>query len=179
MSPPTNSVEFTTGKRGNDNFINDGQRYTLNRRRHGKDGVEKSYWICTVSGCKARFVLHDQRVKNSPLQNHGDQQAELTVHIAKVQLKSRAATCDMSTKRIVAKTVSGLDFESRAKLGCQLNCCLELLPTDNCLILHPWRTSYLLTPNGDQLLLWDSGFTTSLRRSYLFGTCANLDVLGS
>ena len=52
----------------------------------------------------------------------GDQQAELTVHRAKVQLKSRAATSDMSTKRIVAQTVSGLDFESRAKLGCQLNC---------------------------------------------------------
>ena len=28
MSPPTNSVEFTTGKRGKDNFIYDGQRYT-------------------------------------------------------------------------------------------------------------------------------------------------------
>ena len=49
--------------------IYDGQRYTLNRRRHGTDGMEKSYWTCTVSGCKARFVLHDQRVKNSPLQS--------------------------------------------------------------------------------------------------------------
>ena len=104
--------------------LEDGQRYTLNRRRHGTDGVVKSYWICTVSGCNARFVLHDQRVKNSPLHNHGDQQAELqlTVHRAKVQLKSRADTSDISTKRIVAQTVSGLDFESRAKLGCQLNC---------------------------------------------------------
>ena len=109
-------------KRGKDKVIYDGQRYTLNRRRHGTDGVEKSYWICTDSGCKARFVLHDQRVKNSPIHNHVDQQAELTVHRAKVQLKSRAATSNISTKRIVAQTVSGLDFESRAKLGCQLNC---------------------------------------------------------
>ena len=52
--------------------------------------MEKSYWICTVSGCEPRFVLHDQRVKNSPLHNHGDQQAELTVHRTKVQLKGRA-----------------------------------------------------------------------------------------
>ena len=111
-----------TGKRGNYNVIYDGQRYTLNRRRHVTDGVEKSYRICTVSGCKTRFVLHDQRMKNSPQHNHGDQQAELTVHGAKVQLKSRAATSDMSTKRIVEQTISGLDFESRAKLGCQLSC---------------------------------------------------------
>ena len=102
MFPPTNSVELATGKRGKDNVIYNGQRYTVNRRCHGTDGVEKSYWICTVSGCKARFVLHGQRVKNSPLHNHADQQAELTVHRAKRQLKSRAATSDISTKRIVA-----------------------------------------------------------------------------
>ena len=120
MSPPTNSVEFTTGKRGKDNVIYDGQRYTLNRRRHGTDRVEKSYWICTVSGCKVGFVLH------SPLHNHGDQQAELTVYRAKVQLKSRAATSDISTKRIVAQSVSGLDFESIAKLVCQLNCLCKM-----------------------------------------------------
>ena len=50
------------------------------------------------SSCKARFVLYDQRVKNSPLHNHGDQQTELTVYRAKVQLKSRAATSDNRLK---------------------------------------------------------------------------------
>ena len=138
--------------------IYDGQRYTLNRRRHGTDEVKKSYYICTVSGCKARFVLHDQRVKNSPLHNHGDQQAEITVHRAKVQLKSRAATSDMSSKRIVAQTVSGLDFESRAKLACQLNCLGKMARSSKTaanrhppnptslenLVLQP---SHLLTPN--------------------------------
>ena len=50
MSPPTNSVEFTTGKRGKDNVIYDGQRYnTLNRSLHGTDGVEKS------RGCGLRW----------------------------------------------------------------------------------------------------------------------------
>ena len=65
MSPPTNSVEFTTGKCEHNNVINDGR--------------------------------------------------------ARVQRKSRAATSDMSAKKIVAQILSGLDFESIAKLGCQLN----------------------------------------------------------
>ena len=92
-----NFFEFTTGKRGNENVINDGQRYILNRKRHSTDGVERSYWICTVSGCKARFVFCDQGWRS-------------------------ALYTTMSTKRIVAQTLSGVDFESRAKLGCQLNC---------------------------------------------------------
>ena len=64
-----------------------------------RDAMVQTEWrsptgsaLTTVSGCKARFVLHDQRVKNSPLHNHGDQQAEIIVHRAKIQLKSRAAT---------------------------------------------------------------------------------------
>ena len=48
MYPPTNSAEFTAGKRGN--VIYNGPHYTLNRKRLGTDGVEKSYLICTVSG---------------------------------------------------------------------------------------------------------------------------------
>ena len=38
---------------------------------------------------------------------------------------------------------------------------------------------YLSTANGDPLLLWDSGYTDTLRRSYLFGTPSNLEVLGA
>ena len=41
---------------------------------------------------KLVFTLHDQRVKNRPLHNHGDQQAELTVHRAKVQLTDQKMT---------------------------------------------------------------------------------------
>ena len=54
---PTPSVEYTTGKRGKDNALVDGQRYTLNRKRNGTDGVTKTYWICVVPGCVARLVL--------------------------------------------------------------------------------------------------------------------------
>ena len=56
----TPSVEYTTGKRGKDNVLVDGQRYTLNRKRNGTDGVTKTYWICVVPGCVARLVLHKQ-----------------------------------------------------------------------------------------------------------------------
>ena len=49
-------LHLPTGKRGNDNVIYGGKRFTLNRRRHGTDGVEKSYWIYTVSRPVARGV---------------------------------------------------------------------------------------------------------------------------
>ena len=68
---PTPSVEYTTGKRGKDNALVDGQRYTLNRKRYGTDGVTKTYWICVVPGCLARLVLHEQTVNNS--HNHDEQ----------------------------------------------------------------------------------------------------------
>ena len=124
MSPPSNSFEFTNGKRGKDNVIYDGQRYTLNRRRHGTDGVEKSYWSALLVAVKLDLfsTIREWKTALYSLHNHVDQQAELTVHRPKVQLKSRAATSNISTKRIVAQTVSGLDYESRTKLGCQLNC---------------------------------------------------------
>ena len=100
------------------------------------------------SSCKARFVLHDQRVKNSPLHNHGDQQTELTVYRAKVQLKSRAATSDMSTKRIVAQKGSSHKLSPDLILKADVNSTvcgrwpdlLEFLQTDTSLLLHPWRT---------------------------------------
>ena len=50
----TPSVEYTTGKRGKDNVLVDGQRYTLNRKRNGTDGVTKTVlflavWLdCTI-----------------------------------------------------------------------------------------------------------------------------------
>ena len=51
----TPSVEYTTGKRGKDNVLVDDQRYTLNRKRNGTDGVTNTYWICVVPGCVARL----------------------------------------------------------------------------------------------------------------------------
>ena len=86
----TPSVEYTTGKRGKDNALVDGQRYTLNRKRYGTDGVTKTYWICVVPGCLARLVLHEQTVNNS--HNHDEQRAEILVHRSKKTMKECAAT---------------------------------------------------------------------------------------
>ena len=126
---PTPSVEYTTGKRGKDNALVDGQRYTLNRKRNGTDGVTKTYWICVVPGCVARLVLHEQTVKNSPNHNHDEQRAEIFVHRSKKTMKERAATSDTSTKRIVAEVLSGLDFECRANLGCRTNSLSKMVRT--------------------------------------------------
>ena len=43
---PTPSVEYTTGKRGKDNALVDGQRYTLNRKRNGTDSHEDLLDLC-------------------------------------------------------------------------------------------------------------------------------------
>ena len=118
----TSTLEYTTGKRGKDNALLDGYRYSLNRARTGTDGVRKSYWRCVVSGCQARLVLHEDTVKNSsqtPNHNHAEQRAEIVVHRLKETLKKRAATTDLSTKEIVAEAIAELDLECRANLGCR------------------------------------------------------------
>ena len=127
-------------------------------------------------GCNARLVLHDQTVKKNPQHGHDEQRAEITVHKAKKRLKEQAATSDMSTTRMVAEAVSGLDYclgkmaRSAAKRHHANPASLEDLS---------FPPSYLLTASGDNLLLWDSEYPFSLRRSYLFGTPSNLEVLGS
>ena len=81
MSPPTNSVEFTTGKRGNDNVIY------------------------------------------------------------------------MSTKKIVAQTVSSLDFESREKLGYQLNCFRKIVRSSRTAAnRHPPNTAYYQEHDSNTIL---------------------------
>ena len=168
----------------------DGQRYTLNRKRNGTDGVTKTYWICVVPGYLARLVLHEQTVKNSPNHNHDEQRAEILVHRSKKTMEERAATSDTSTKRILAEVLSGLDFECRANLGCRTNSLSQMVRTaraaanrqpTNPISLEFLSISppYLNTATGDPLLLWDSGYSSSLRRSYLFGAPSNVDVLGS
>ncbi len=186
----TSTVEYTTGKRGKSNVIADGFRYSLDKKRTTAAGVVNSYWRCVTPGCSGRLVLHDDTISNTPSHNHGEQRAEITVHKAKKLLKHRAATSDMTTKHIVASAVAGLDFECRAKLGCRTNCLEKMArsarhtanrhpnnPTSlETLSIPP---SYLQSQTGDNLLLWDSGWSSNLRRSYLFGTNDNMNILGS
>ena len=69
MPPPTNSAEFTTGKRGKDNVIYDGQRYTLNRRRY--DETSTTAWCQMDPTGREAWALHDclgqWRIRSSKL----------------------------------------------------------------------------------------------------------------
>lgn len=50
---------------------------------------------------------------------HDVQHAETRVHVAKQNLKKKAAETDLPTKHMVAESVNGLGWETRAKLNCQ------------------------------------------------------------
>ena len=61
---------------------------------------------------------------NSPplLRNtHDPPSTEIAVHVAKQTLKRKAAEGDMPTKYLCSEAVSGMGFEARAKLRCQLS----------------------------------------------------------
>ena len=69
----------------------------------------------------AKLTLDGDTPCSTPVHNHGEQQAEITLYKAKVSLKKKAATSDHRTKFLVASTVVGLDFECKAKLNCTPN----------------------------------------------------------
>ena len=185
----TSSVEFVSGKKGKPNAVVDGHRYTLDRRRN-----EKSYWRCTLRNqeCCGRLVLKDDSlVTNAPTHNHGAQQVEITVHKSKQKLKTSAASSSNSSKFLAATCISTLiDHEHRTKLGCQENSLKKMARlarqksnhhTTNPTSLEDLDIppAYLRTHDGSNLLLWDSGYSTNLRRSYLFGTDDKISILQS
>jgi len=179
---PDAPLEYVPGKRGSRNVVWRGHRYTKDRQRD-----QKSYWRCTLRhhGCSARLTLDGDTPTNTPVHTHGEQQAEILVHKAKVSLKKKAATSDQSTKFLVASTTAGLDFETSSKMNCTPNALGKMArlarqkanrhpinPSSlEHLVIPP---SYLKTHNGEDLLLWDSTYSATTRRSFLFGTEDNL-----
>ena len=96
----------------------------------------------------------------------------------------------MTMKHIVASALAGLDFECRYKLGCRTDALEKMVRSAwKAANKHPTCPSslktlvippcYLRSATGDNLLLWDSGYTPSLRRSFLLGTADNINVLSS
>ena len=189
MSTQTDSnIEFTTGKGNKDNVIHNGFRYRLDKKRITSIGVRNSYWRCVSDGCSGRLVLHNENVVNTPHHDHGEQKADTVVHRAKKKLKNRAASSEMTTKHIVASALAGLDFECRSKLGCRSESLKKMARSERRKAnMHPAShtsletfanpPSYLQSAIGDNLLLWDSGYSTELRRSFLLGTTDNMNVL--
>ena len=113
-----------------------------------------------------------------------------SVQVLKVKqgLKRKAAESDLPTKYLVAEAVGGLDFESRAKLNCGLNAMHKMARLSRAAAQqHPTNPTtledlvlpgpYVTATSGEPLLLWDSGYTTEHRRSFLFGTPQNTATL--
>ena len=88
----TSTIEFTTGKRGKENVISDGVRYSLVKKRTTAAGVVNSYWTCVTPGCTSRLVLHDGTISSTPSHKHDEQRAEITVHKANKVLKQSLRT---------------------------------------------------------------------------------------
>ena len=88
----TSTIEFTTGKRGKENVISDGVRYSLDKKRTTAAGVVNSYWTCVTPGCTSRLVLHDGTISSTPSHKHDEQRAEITVHKANKVLKQSLRT---------------------------------------------------------------------------------------
>ena len=116
------------------------------------------------------------------------QHSETYVHVSKQSLKRNAAQTDHPTKRLVAQAVSGMNFEKRSKLNCQIRS-LGKIARQSRRITHNYLISprtleelslpadYTHSSSGETLLLWDSSYTTELRRSFLFGTPTNTRTL--
>ena len=181
-------VEFVPGKRGKPNALWDGQRYLLDRKRG-----DKSYWKCTLyhQGCTGRLVLSNNVVSRSTSHNHDEQNVEIVVHKSKQKLKKTATTSDFSSKTLAGTCCAEMvDREHRSKLGCNDESLKRMArrarqksnhhpinPSSlETLVIPP---SYLRTASGDNLLIWDSGYSTDLRRSFLFATEDNLNLLQS
>ena len=91
---------------------------------------------------------------------------------------------------IVAECVGGLDFECRAKLNCQLDSLhkqsrrsrrkanrhpCDPASLEDISIPHEYKTSLA----EENMLLWDSTYSAERRRSFLFGTIDNVDMLAT
>ena len=171
----------TVGRKKNQfNAVLDGFRFCKNKKKNGN-----TYYRCTFfsSGCKARITLDENNdlVSPTPDHNHESQVAETHVHVVKQDLKRKAATSDLPTKYLVAEATGRLNEETRQKLNCDLNALYKMTRSSRAAAnTHPSNPtslenlsipgSYLTTTSGDSLLLWDSGWSEELRRSFLFGT---------
>ena len=100
------TIEFITGKRGGQNAINEGY---VNRRKD-----DRTYWRCNK--CPARLITEAGSYVSSRPHNHNPQPADVQIQRAKVSMKNMASITELTTKRIMATGVSGLSFESMARL---------------------------------------------------------------
>ena len=99
-------------------------------------------------------------------------------------LEEKAATSDEPIERLACSVKSLLDFECRVKLGCQpkslkMVSSVRAAANPSSLEILSIPSSYLYSLSGDYLLQWDSGYSSSRRRSILVGTLDNINTLAS
>ncbi|KAL5247507.1 hypothetical protein ACHWQZ_G019400 [Mnemiopsis leidyi] len=190
MDPTTTTttsptVTFLPGKRGALNAVVDGYRYTKNGSHK-----ENVYYRCVEQKtCNTRITLTGGSLSSSlPTHLHPSQEADLAVLQTKSDIKKKASSTDLSTKNIVSTSLGLLDFEGVARLGCQLSSLNRMsqrarrkanrtppLPTSLEQISIP--SSYLTNDHGENMMLWDSGYTVERRRSFMFGSIDSVNVI--
>ncbi|KAL5268243.1 hypothetical protein ACHWQZ_G002193 [Mnemiopsis leidyi] len=190
MDPTTTTttsptVTFLPGKRGALNAVVDGYRYTKNGSHK-----ENVYYRCVEQKtCNARITLTGGSLSSSlPTHLHPSQEADLAVLQTKSDIKKKASSTDLSTKNIVSTSLGLLDFEGVARLGCQLSSLNRMsqrarrkanrtppLPTSLEQISIP--SSYLTNDHGENMMLWDSGYTVERRRSFMFGSIDSVNLM--
>ena len=78
-------------------------------------------------GCPARVTLHGSSpCCPPPLHNHEAQPSHIAVHLAKKNLKRKAADTDLPSKHLAAACQAELDFEAKSLLGCQENALVKM-----------------------------------------------------
>lgn len=182
------TVTLIPGRKKNQfNAVLEGYRFCKDGKKNGN-----TYFRCTAypTGCRARITINENNelVSPTPVHNHETQVAETHVHVVKQDLKRKAATSDLPTKYLVAEAAGRLDEETRQKLNCDLNAMYKMARSSRAAAnTHPANPTslenlslpapYTTSSSGEPMLLWDSGWSEELRRSFLFGTPHNTSVL--
>ena len=154
------TIEFITGKWGGQNA-----RYVFHVNRRKDD---RTYWRCNK--CPARLITEAGSYVSSTPHNNDPQPADVQIQRAKVSTKKMASTTELPTKRIMATGVSGLSFESMARLNAAPESLGRMIRrARQKAFAHPINPSsledliippkYITTHSGDSFMLWDPGYT--------------------
>ena len=177
-----NLIFVSDKKKNTENPILDGCRFVLDRKRN-----DSSYWKCALfrGGFRARMITVDKQL-TSPVPvhtNHDVYQASSTVYQRKEELKRKAVETDLPTKRLAADAVSGISFEAHGKMKCHISHPLQgwlaapdKLPKTS---LQPLCIpgDYVLSHTYKCMMLWDSGYLETTRRSFLWGIECNAEAI--
>ena len=184
------SVNFVPGRTATTrNLVYEGYRLCLDRR----SGI-RSYWKCVFKS-SLRFsgrviLINNETVVRSCAHCHLPTPALNSVHVMKQKLKACAQTSVLPTKHLVANAVGPFTSEALMKVNCNQHSLGKLARSARAQVenhpVNPKSLSELVLPpdyikftKGDCFLLWDSTFRNDLRRSLMFGTPENINILAT